>query len=220
MEKQNIIIVNSGFRYVCYIVFKRIIDILGGLLGSVLALPVLFCVKIAYLISGDTGKLIFTQERIGMHGKTVKIYKIRSMIVNAEEALNNLLERDAEAAAEYEKYKKLKNDPRITKAGKIVRRYSIDEVPQFFNVLIGNLSLVGPRPYLWREKEAMEDAYDIIITAKPGVSGYWQVNGRSNTDFKKRLRMDKFYCTHKNTGLDLKIIFLTFYKVLKREGAE
>lgn len=211
---------NSGFRYTCYVIFKRVIDILGGLVGSLLTLPILLLVKIAYLIKGDKDRLLFSQERIGQYGKSIKIYKIRSMVKDADAVLEKLLAEDKAAAEEYEKYKKLKNDPRITLAGRVVRRFSIDEVPQFFNVLIGNMSLVGPRPYLWREKEAMGDAYEKIITAKPGISGYWQVNGRSNTDFDERKRLEQYYCDNRNTLLDLSILFKTFYKVIKREGAE
>ena len=142
------------------------------------------------------------------------------MIKDADAALEKLLNEDQAAKEEYEKYKKLKHDPRITKVGSFIRRYSIDEVLQFFNVLKGDLSLVGPRPYLWREKEAMGDGYDLIITCKPGVSGYWQVNGRSNTDFTERLVMEKYYCQNKNTLMDLGILFKTFYKVIKKDGAE
>ena len=211
---------NSGFRYTCYVIFKRVIDIFGGLIGSILTLPILLLVKTAYLIKGDKDRLLFSQERIGQYGKSIKIYKIRSMVKDADAVLEKLLAEDKAAAEEYEKYKKLKNDPRITLAGRVVRRFSIDEVPQFFNVLIGNMSLVGPRPYLWREKEAMGDAYEKIITAKPGISGYWQVNGRSNTDFDERKRLEQYYCDNRNTLLDLSILFKTFYKVIKREGAE
>ena len=203
-----------------YIFIKRIIDILGGFVGCLLTLPILLCVKIAYLVTGDRHGIIFTQERIGKNGKNIKIYKIRSMIKDADAALEKLLSEDEEAKEEYEKYKKLKHDPRITKVGAFIRRYSIDEVLQFFNVLKGDLSLVGPRPYLWREKEAMGDGYDLIITCKPGVSGYWQVNGRSNTDFTERLVMEKYYCQNKNTLMDLGILFKTFYKVIKKDGAE
>ena len=203
-----------------YIFIKRIIDILGGFVGCLLTLPILLCVKIAYLVTGDRHRIIFAQERIGKNGKNIKIYKIRSMIKDADAALEKLLNEDQEAREEYEKYKKLKHDPRITKVGSFIRRYSIDEVLQFFNVLKGDLSLVGPRPYLWREKEAMGDGYDLIITCKPGVSGYWQVNGRSNTDFAERLVMEKYYCQNKNTLMDLGILFKTFYKVIKKDGAE
>ncbi len=203
-----------------YIFIKRIIDIVGGFVGCLLTLPIFLCVKIAYLVTGDRHRIIFSQERIGKNGKNIKIYKIRSMIKDADAALEKLLNEDQEAREEYEKYKKLKHDPRITKVGSFIRRYSIDEVLQFFNVLKGDLSLVGPRPYLWREKEAMGDGYDLIITCKPGVSGYWQVNGRSNTDFAERLVMEKYYCQNKNTLMDLGILFKTFYKVIKKDGAE
>ncbi len=203
-----------------YLFIKRIIDILGGFVGCVLVIPILLCVKIAYLATGDTDRIIFPQQRIGKNGKDIRIYKIRSMVKDADAVLEKLLAEDEAAREEYEKYKKLKNDPRITKVGNFIRRYSVDEVLQFFNVLKGDLSLVGPRPYLWREKEAMGDGYDLIITCKPGVSGYWQVNGRSNTDFAERLVMEKYYCENKSTLMDLGILFKTFYKVLKKDGAE
>ncbi len=203
-----------------YLFIKRIIDILGGFVGCLLTLPILLCVKIAYVVTGDRDRIIFSQQRIGKNGKDIKIYKIRSMVKDADAALEKLLNEDENAREEYEKYKKLKTDPRITKVGTFIRRYSIDEVLQFFNVLKGDLSLVGPRPYLWREKDAMGDGYDLIITSKPGISGYWQVNGRSNTDFAERLVMEKYYCENKSTLMDLGILFKTFYKVIKKDGAE
>lgn len=215
MDKQN-----GGARDFCYKAFKRLIDILGGIVGCIILIPVLIAVKIAFCVTGDWDKLIFTQERIGQNGKKIKIHKFRSMVKNADDALENLLKEDDAAREEYEQYKKLKNDPRITRVGKFIRTYSIDEMPQFFDVLLGKMSLVGPRPYLWREREAMGDGYELIITCKPGISGYWQVNGRSNTDFSERLVMEKYYCTHKSTLMDLKILFQTFYKVIKKDGAE
>ncbi len=209
-----------AFKDFCYSFFKRFIDILGGIVGCVILIPVLIVVKIAFICCGDAGRLIFTQERIGKNGKKIKIHKIRSMVKNADQALEKLLMEDEAARKEYEQYKKLKNDPRITRVGKFIRNYSIDEIPQFFDVLLGKMSLVGPRPYLWREREEMGEGYDLIITCKPGISGYWQVNGRSNTDFAERLVMEKYYCKHKSTLLDLQILFKTFYKVIKKDGAE
>ena len=116
--------------------------------------------------------------------------------------------------------RKLKDDPRITKVGKIIRHASIDEFPQFINVLLGDMSVVGPRPYLHREKEDMGHYYKRIITCKPGVTGYWQVNGRSNTDFQTRLKMDAYYCETKGIKLDLRLFLKTFATVLKRDGAK
>lgn len=210
----------KGAALVLYLICKRIADIIFGLIGTVIFALVWIFVKFAFLCSGDIGTVMFMQERIGKNGKPIKIFKFRSMIKNAEEILDRYLAENEEARQEYEQYKKLKDDPRITPVGKFIRAYSIDEIPQFINVLIGNMSLIGPRPYLMREKEDMGEAYDTIITCKPGITGYWQVNGRSNTDFNERLELEKFYARNRGFRMDLKIFFKTFYKVIKKEGAE
>ena len=203
-----------------FLFIKRVIDILGALVGTVLTFFILLTVKIAFLVTGDKDKLIFKQTRIGKNGEPIKIHKIRSMVVNADEVLETILKEDPEKAEEYRVYKKLKDDPRITKVGRFIRRYSIDELPQFFDVLTGRLSLVGPRPYLFKEKDEMGEYYDTIIKVKPGVTGFWQVNGRSNTDLETRLKMDKYYCRTRTLGMDFGIVFKTVYKVFKKEGAE
>lgn len=210
----------SGFGQWCYKVCKRLIDIIIGIIGCIIFLVVLIFVKFAFLASGDVDTVMFTQERIGLHGKKIKIFKFRSMIKDADRVLEEYLAENEEARKEYEQYKKLKKDPRITPVGKFIRAYSVDEIPQFINVLIGNMSLIGPRPYLWREKDDMGDAYDTIITCKPGITGYWQVNGRSNTDFKERLKMEVYYCENRSLLMDFKIFFKTFYQVIKKDGAE
>lgn len=203
-----------------FLFIKRVIDILGALVGIILTFFILLIVKIAFLVTGDKDKLIFKQTRIGKNGEPIKIHKIRSMVVNADEVLETILKEDPEKAEEYRVYKKLKDDPRITKVGRFIRRYSIDELPQFFDVLTGRLSLVGPRPYLFKEKDEMGKYYDTIIKVKPGITGFWQVNGRSNTDFETRLKMDKYYCRTRTLGMDFGIVFKTVYKVFKKEGAE
>lgn len=205
---------------VFYSICKRIIDIIFGIIGTVGFVVIFLFVKIAFLATGDIDTIMFTQERIGYRGKKIKIFKFRSMIKDADKVLEQYLAENEEARKEYEQYKKLQKDPRITPVGKFIRAYSIDEIPQFINVLIGNMSLIGPRPYLWREKEDMGDAYDTIITCKPGITGYWQVNGRSNTDFKQRLELEMYYCEHRSLLMDFKIFFKTFYQILKKEGAK
>ena len=201
-----------------YIVVKRIIDILAGLVGVIVLFPMIIAVKIAYIITGDFNKIIFTQNRIGKNGKEFKLYKFRSMMVNADEYLFKYLEENEDAAKEYKRYKKLQNDPRMTKVGKFIRKFSIDEFPQFINVLKGEMSLVGPRPYLPREKEDMGEYFDSIIKVKPGITGYWQVNGRSSTTFGKRLVMDEFYTNHNGTISDIKIVFKTFLQFLGKDA--
>ena len=207
-------------RGLSYSIPKRIIDIFGSLIGCILLIPIIIFVKIAYLVTGDFGPIFFKQIRIGKNGKLIKIYKFRSMIMNADEVLEQMLKKDDDLAREYKRFKKLENDPRITKVGKLIRDTSIDEFPQFINVLKGEMSLVGPRPYLPREKEDMGEYYNTIIKLKPGITGYWQVNGRSGTDFVKRLILDEYYYQVRNFVLDIKILFKTVLKVIKREDAK
>src|SRR5699024_635072 len=130
---------------------------------------------ITYVKNHDYDSILFVQERIGLNGKTFKMYKIRSMVPNADQILFDLMESDENIRKEYEKNKKLENDPRITKIGHKIRKSSLDEFPQFFNVLLGNMTLVGPRPYLPREKKDMGDSYNVIIQCKPAITGPWQV---------------------------------------------
>ena len=142
------------------------------------------------------------------------------MVVNADEVLKELLKNDKDARKEYKLNKKLKNDPRITKMGKILRRTSLDELPQLINVLRGDMSLIGNRPYLPREEEDMGIYYDTILKTKPGLTGYWQVNGRSNTTFEERLKLEEYYSNHASLKMDIKILFKTVYVVLFHKGAE
>ena len=142
------------------------------------------------------------------------------MVVGADEILMKWLKENPEIAQEYAVSKKLPNDPRVTKAGKILRKTSLDEWPQFLHLLTGKMSLVGPRPYLPREKEDMGEYYDFIIKMKPGITGPWQVAGRSNLTFEDRLKLDEEYCARRGNRRDLKILFKTFLKVVRSEGAE
>ena len=172
------------------------------------------------VLKENDGPLFFEQIRIGKNGKQFRMYKFRTMVMEADEKLFKYLEENPEAKKEYKKYKKLKNDPRITKLGKILRKTSIDEFPQFINVLKGEMSLVGPRPYLHREKEDLGGYYyDIIKNVKPGITGYWQVNGRNDVDFEERAYMDTYYIEHRGIIMDLKIILKTFLKIFRKEGA-
>ena len=139
--------------------------------------------------------------------------------MNADAKLEEYLKENEEARKQYQKYKKLENDPRITRVGKILRKGSIDEFLQFINVLKGDMSLVGPRPYLIREREDIGDAFDIITSVKPGITGYWQTSGRSDVTFEERVEMEKYYAEHKSLWLDTKIFFKTFIVIFKRDGA-
>jgi len=226
MNNENIMIKNDEIETArtlkinMYLFLKRCADIFCSLFGMLVLIPLTIFVKIAYMISGDFNSIFFTQERIGKNGKSFKLYKYRTMVTNADELLQKMLKEDKKIAKEYKKYKKLEKDPRITKIGTLLRKFSLDEFPQFINIFIGDMSLVGPRPYLFREKKDMGKYFDIIIQAKPGLTGYWQVNGRNNTDFKDRLLLDEEYIKIKGLRLDIKIFFMTFSKVLKRDGAK
>ena len=198
---------------------KRIIDIIGALVGIAILIPLTVAVWIGNRVCKDKGPIFYSQERIGKDGKIFKMYKFRSMVVGADEVLQELLEKDEKANKEYSEFKKLENDPRITKFGNFLRKTSLDEFPQFINVLKGEMSIVGPRAYLIREKEDMGDTYDTIIRCKPGITGLWQVNGRSSVNFKTRLDMDVEYYKKYSTTLDLEILFKTISAVLNKDGA-
>lgn len=200
-------------------IFKRLIDILGGIIGTIVLIPLTIGIAIANLICKDNGPIFYSQYRMGKNGKLFKMYKYRSMVVGADEKLKKYLEENEEVRKEYKKYKKLKHDPRVTKVGEFIRKTSLDEFPQFINVLKGDMSLVGPRPYLEREKEDMNGYYKYITTCKPGLTGLWQISGRSDVDFATRIDLDmQYYYNHSLKG-DIKILFKTAMKLVKREGA-
>ena len=195
-------------------IIKRCIDILAGLVGTILLVPITIIVWIMSKINRENGPLFYDQLRIGKRGKYFKIYKFRSMCVGADDILQEYLDSHPKEKEEYRINKKLENDPRITKTGKIIRRLSLDEWPQFVSVLKGTMSLVGPRPYLPRERKDMGEYFYYIISVKPGLTGPWQVAGRSNLTFDDRLKLDEEYIARMGNRRDMKIIMKTFKKVL------
>lgn len=215
-EEKDVLLIKT----LLYKFIKRTFDILLSLIGLIFIIPISLILKIAFIITGDFHPIIFTQDRIGKNGKIFKFYKFRSMVPNADEILFKTLEIDLSAKEEYQKNKKLKNDPRITKVGKVIRKLSIDELPQLINILKGDMSFIGNRPYLPREKEDMDDFYEDIIKTKPGLTGYWQVNGRSNTTFRKRLELESYYSNNYSLLLDIKIFIKTFKVVLFSKDAK
>ena len=201
-----------------YIASKRMIDIVVSSVALIVLMP--FMLIVALLVKIDSkGNAIIIQERIGKNGKIFKMYKYRSMVIDAEEILKEYLKNNKEIRKEYEEYKKIKNDPRVTKMGSFIRKTSIDELPQLLNVLKGDMSLVGPRPYLPREKEDMKEYYTYIIESKPGLTGLWQISGRNDVSFNERLNIDYTYNKSKSLKFDFSIFMKTIFKVLKREGA-
>lgn len=197
-----------------YRFFKRLFDIIFGLIGLVFLIPITVIVKIAYMCTGDFHRIFFRQERIGRNGKLFKIIKYRTMVVDAEDQLEKILKKNSKIRAEYETNKKIKDDPRVTKAGRFVRKFSLDELPQFLNVLVGQMSVVGNRPYLPREKKEMGKYFDVIVKTRPGITGLWQVSGHNEVPFKSRVELEATYSTIAGFGTDLRIIFRTFKAVL------
>lgn len=207
------------FNEITYSFLKRTVDITASATALLLLSPVFLVTSLAIRKDSD-GPAMFTQKRIGKDGKLFEIYKFRTMVPDADKKLFELLDKDEKAREEYKVNKKLKNDPRITKVGNFLRKTSIDELPQLINVLKGDMSLVGPRPYLPREKEDMGDYYNTIIESKPGITGLWQVSGRSNTTFEDRLEFDKEYTENKGFFYDMGLLTKTVGVVIHKDGAE
>ena len=193
---------------------KRAIDFFGAIIGLTLLSPIILLVAIAIKLESK-GPIIFVQTRVGINGKCFKMYKFRSMIENAEELKSKLIEKNEMSGPMF----KIKNDPRITKIGKFIRKTSIDELPQLINVLQGDLSLVGPRPIVEKEISKYGHYADKFFSVIPGVTGYWQCHGRSDTSYKERIEMDMYYIDNKSILFDIKIMFKTIISVIKKEGA-
>lgn len=204
---------------VLYKVIKRTFDIVVSLVGCIFLLPIIIIVKISYLISKDYNSIFYTQTRIGKNGKEFKLYKFRSMIPNADEVLKKLLKNPI-YKDEWERNQKLENDPRITKMGKILRKTSLDELPQMINVLKGDMSMIGPRPLVKGELDAHHGNHAIYESVRPGISGWWAVNGRSATTYEKRLELEYYYCENCSLILDIKCFFMTITTVLHKRGAK
>ncbi len=201
-----------------YLGVKRVLDFIFGLIGLVLLIPITVIVKLAYLLSGDKAKIFYTQKRVGKNGKEIRILKYRTMVADADRQLKILLQDD-ELRREWEANQKLKNDPRITKAGRILRKTSIDELPQVVNLLKGDMSLVGPRPLIKGELEDHE-GLKLYQRVKPGITGWWACNGRSNIEYRERLELEYYYIKNFSMYLDLLCVFRTAAAVLKKDGAE
>ena len=194
---------------------KRSLDFVGAIVGLVLFFPVIFIAALVIKIS-DGGPIFFRQRRVGLNGEFFVLYKFRSMVVNAEKLKGKLIKKNQHTD---NRTFKILNDPRITKVGRIIRRLSVDELPQFWNVLRGDMSLVGPRPALPSEVAMYKDQDFGRLSAKPGLTCIWQVSGRSNLDFQQQLALDLEYIEKQNLWLDLKLIAKTPLAVVRGDGA-
>ena len=193
-------------KNIIYRFVKRLIDIIGGLVGIV-------------LLKEDDGPLFYEHLRYGKGGKKFRIYKFRSMCIDADKKLKEYLAENEEARKEFEENQKLKDDPRITKIGNFLRKTSLDELPQMINILKGEMSFIGPRPVVDGEIEKYGANKNKFLSIKPGLTGYWQANGRSNTTYAERIDMELYYVDNQSLWLDIKIFFKTFISVIKKEGA-
>lgn len=202
-----------------YLIIKRTMDIVIGAIGVIVMIPIGIVIKIAYVIEGDRDSIFYSQKRLGERGREFKIYKFKSMVPNAEEKLKEILKEDKELREEYRLNRKLKVDPRITKIGKILRKTSLDEFPQFVNVLKGDMSVVGNRPYLPEEREEMGEYGEKILKSKCGIISYWSIKGRSEETFEKRLELEKYYAENQSLSMDIKIFIKAIWVVLSMRGA-
>lgn len=201
-------------RSYTYYVVKRIIDIIGALSGMVLLSPVFLITMIAIKMDSK-GPIFFSQKRVGIKGKIFKLYKFRSMVVNAEDQISKLQDKNEMTGPMF----KIKDDPRITKVGKIIRKTSIDELPQLLNVLKGEMSLVGPRPNLENEVLKFSPYQKQKLLVKPGLTCYWQIMGRSSIGFNEWMELDIKYIKDRNTWLDIKLILKTVRVLFGDENA-
>lgn len=197
---------------------KRIIDVALTLIGGVIILP--FLLVISFLIKiTSPGPVLYGHTRVGQNGKFFTAWKFRSMVVDAKERLQKLLNSDPALQEEWEMNHKLKDDPRVTKIGKILRKFSLDEFPQLINVLKGEMSLVGPRPIVEAETAKYGEDFERIFSVKPGMTGLWQVSGRSDTDYAERVAYDGYYMQSWSIWLDVWILYKTIGVVLRGKGA-
>lgn len=202
-----------------YFGVKRLFDILIALIGCLFLLPIILIVKISYLLHKDFDSIFFRQKRIGKNGKEFNLYKFRSMVPNADEVLKELL-KDPKYKEEWDLNQKFEHDPRITSMGNILRKTSLDELPQFINILIGDMSLIGPRPLVPGELDSHNGNHELYESVRPGISGWWAANGRSATTYERRLELEYYYVQHCGLILDIRCVFRTIKAVLFKTGAK
>lgn len=197
---------------------KRFIDISLILLSSPLVIPLTIIIGIAVKLTSK-GPVFYGHKRVGQNGKEIKCWKFRSMVINADQMLDKILKDNPAMAAEWEKDRKFTNDPRVTKLGKFLRRTSLDEIPQLWNIFCGEMSIVGPRPVTTAELDKYGDNSKFILSVQPGLSGMWQISGRSDTSYEERVTLDSYYILNWSVWLDIWIIIKTVWVVIKGKGA-
>lgn len=196
---------------------KRLFDVAIGVVGIIVLLPLTVAIKISFILLRDKGSVFYKQIRIGRNGTPFKMYKFRTMVENADEMFDEII-KDKKYKDEWNLNQKIEDDPRITTIGKLLRKTSLDELPQLLNVLKGEMSLVGPRPLVEGELEA-HGGSKLYWKVKPGITGWWASHGRSNLSYNKRLDLEYYYVQHYSLWLDLVCIFRTIISVIKSNGA-
>jgi Undecaprenyl-phosphate galactose phosphotransferase WbaP len=197
---------------------KRAIDLLLASVGAGLIMPVILVAAAAIKLT-SRGPIFYGQLRIGRNQQFFRAWKFRTMVKNADRTLADCLARDTDLQREWEKDHKLRNDPRVTSVGRFLRKWSLDELPQLWNVIRGEMSLVGPRPIVWAEVPRYAARFEVYARVTPGITGLWQVSGRNDTDYERRVDLDAFYVHNWSLWLDLYILIRTFFVVLDRKGA-
>lgn len=217
-SRTNIFAIQNSLQNNLNIILKRILDLLIAVIVSPFLIIVFSVIILIMKIIEPKGNIFFSQPRLGLNGRHFRCYKFRSMCMN-QDFMSEWLKANPDEEEYYKVFKKYKNDPRVTKVGKILRKTSLDELPQILNVLKGEMSIVGPRPYLPSELPDLKEYVDIILSVKPGITGIWQVSGRSDVDFETRAKMDVWYMKNWCIWNDIVIIIKTFKVVLLRKGA-
>jgi len=217
--RNNLIVFQNRLKSKYRVVLKYLSDVLLAVMMLPFILPILGVIALVIKREDPKSKVLFMQERMGKDNRPFQCYKFRTMHDVNDQILDEYLESEPDEVKYYAKYHKYQNDPRVTKVGAVLRRTSLDELPQIFNVLKNEMSFVGPRPYMLREKEKMGSDSETILTVRPGITGLWQVSGRSNVDFYDRVNMDVWYIRNWNLWLDLVILIKTFKTVVLRKGA-
>jgi lipopolysaccharide/colanic/teichoic acid biosynthesis glycosyltransferase len=205
-------------EYFRYRVVKRIFDVILVLISVPVLLPVIGLVSALVMLSSP-GPIFYSHRRIRKGGAFFSMWKFRTMCVNSAEVMEEYLARHPEARKEWNTAHKLRDDPRITAIGSFLRRYSLDELPQLWNVLTGQMSLVGPRPIVAAEVEKYGDCFDCYCRVKPGLTGLWQISGRSTLSYEKRVALDCQYVEHWSLGGDIRILSKTYSSVVNQDGA-
>ena len=217
--RTNLIVLNNRLKSKSRLLFKKVTDSILFILISPFLIPLIGIIAIKIKVQDPNAKIIFKQKRMGKGQRTFTCYKFRTMAENGDELLAKYLQQFPQEVSNYAKYHKYDNDPRVTTIGHFLRRTSLDELPQMLNVFRGEMSFIGPRPYMLDERKKVGENLETILTVKPGITGLWQVSGRSDVDFASRIELDVWYIQNWNLWMDLVILMKTVKTVLLRKGA-